>query len=36
LVATPDALTRADYAALVAREVTRWAEAVRISGARAE
>jgi tripartite-type tricarboxylate transporter receptor subunit TctC len=36
LVATPDALTRADYAALVAREVTRWAEAVRISGARTE
>ena len=36
LVATPDALTRADYAALVAREVTRWAEAVRTSGARAE
>jgi tripartite-type tricarboxylate transporter receptor subunit TctC len=36
LVATPDALTRADYAGLVAREVTRWAEAVRISGARAE
>jgi tripartite-type tricarboxylate transporter receptor subunit TctC len=36
LVATPDALTRAEYAGLVAREVTRWAEAVRISGARAE
>jgi tripartite-type tricarboxylate transporter receptor subunit TctC len=36
LVATPEALTRAEYAALVAREVARWADAVRISGARAE
>ncbi|MFN6955914.1 MAG: Bug family tripartite tricarboxylate transporter substrate binding protein [Acetobacteraceae bacterium] len=36
LVATPEPLGRADYAALVAREVARWAEAVRISGARAD
>jgi tripartite-type tricarboxylate transporter receptor subunit TctC len=36
LVATPEPLSRAQYAALVAAEVARWAEAVRISGARAD
>jgi len=36
LVATPEPLSRAHYAALVAAEVARWAEAVRISGARAD
>jgi hypothetical protein len=35
-VATPEPLSRAQYAALVAAEVARWAEAVRISGARAD
>jgi tripartite-type tricarboxylate transporter receptor subunit TctC len=36
LVATPEPLSRAAYAKLVADEVARWAEAVQISGARAE